>query len=68
LLEVARKITGHPIPVEIGSRRPGDPATLIASSEALKRELGWQPRHSELEKIVGDAWEWFRRHPEGYNS
>jgi UDP-glucose 4-epimerase len=68
LLEVARKITGHPIPVEVGPRRPGDPATLIASSEALKRELGWQPRHSELEKIVGDAWEWFRRHPEGYGA
>jgi UDP-glucose 4-epimerase len=68
LLEVARKITGHPIPVEVGPRRPGDPATLIASSEALKRELGWQAQHSELEKIVGDAWEWFRRHPEGYGA
>jgi UDP-glucose 4-epimerase len=67
VLAVARKITGHPIPTEIGSRRPGDPATLIASSAAIRQELGWQPRHSELEQIVGDAWEWFRRHPEGYN-
>jgi UDP-glucose 4-epimerase len=67
VLNVARKITGHPIPAEVGPRRPGDPATLIASSEAIRGELGWQPRHSELEQIVGDAWEWFRRHPEGYS-
>jgi len=68
VIDVARKITGHPIPTEVGPRRPGDPATLIASSEAIKQELGWQPQHSDLEKIVGDAWEWFRRHPEGYEA
>lgn len=68
LLEVARKITGHPIPTAIGPRRPGDPATLIASSDSLKRDLGWQPRHSDLERIVGDAWAWFQRHPQGYGS
>ena len=68
VIDVARKITGHPIPTEVGSRRPGDPAILIASSEAIKQELGWQPQHSDLDKIVGDAWEWFRRHPEGYGS
>ncbi|MBI1881781.1 MAG: UDP-glucose 4-epimerase GalE, partial [Chloroflexi bacterium] len=62
------KITGQPIPAEVGLRRPGDPATLIASSEALKRELGWQPRHSDLEQIVGDAWRWFQKHPNGYAS
>jgi UDP-glucose 4-epimerase len=66
VLEVARRITGHPIPAEYGPRRPGDPATLIASSEAIKQELGWQPQHSDLEQIVGDAWRWFQRHPEGY--
>jgi UDP-glucose 4-epimerase len=68
VLEVARQITGHPIPTEVGPRRPGDPAMLIASSETLKRELGWQPRHSELEQIVGDAWRWFQKHPQGYAS
>ncbi len=68
VLEVARQITGHPIPAEIGPRRPGDPATLIASSETIKRELGWQPQHSDLEKIVGDAWRWFQQHPRGYAS
>jgi UDP-glucose 4-epimerase len=68
VLEVARKITGHPIPAEFGPRRPGDPATLIASSETIKRELGWQPRHSDLEQIVGDAWRWFQKHPQGYGA
>jgi UDP-glucose 4-epimerase len=68
VLNVARQITGHPIPAEVGPRRPGDPATLIASSEAIRQELGWQPRHSALEQIVGDAWAWFQRHPEGYGS
>jgi UDP-glucose 4-epimerase len=68
VIAVARKITSHPIPTEVGPRRPGDPATLIASSEAIKQELGWQPQHSDLDKIVGDAWEWFRRHPEGYEA
>jgi UDP-glucose 4-epimerase len=68
VIAVARKITGHPIPTEVGSRRPGDPATLIASSEAIKQDLGWQPQHSDLEKIVGDAWYWFQRHPEGYEA
>ncbi len=66
VIEVARKITGHPIPTAIGARRPGDPATLIASSETIRRELGWQPRYPDLETIVGDAWRWFQNHPRGY--
>ena len=68
LIEVARKITGHPIPTVFGERRPGDPAELIASSEAIRKELGWQPRHSDLEKIIGDAWRWFQKNPNGYAS
>ncbi len=68
VLSVARKITGHPIPADFGPRRPGDPATLIASSEAIRQELGWQPRRSELEQIVGDAWQWFQKHPKGYRA
>ena len=68
VVETARKITGHPIPTVYGPRRPGDPATLIASSEAIRQELGWQPKHSDLETIIGDAWRWFQRHPEGYTS
>jgi UDP-glucose 4-epimerase len=68
LIEVARKITGHPIPAEVGPRRPGDPAILIASADSIRQELGWQPKHSDLETIVGDAWRWFKDHPNGYTN
>lgn len=66
VIETARRVTGHPIPHTIAPRRPGDPATLIASSEALRRDLGWRPRYPDLEAIVGSAWEWHSRHPHGY--
>ena len=66
VIEMARAITGHPIPAREGPRRPGDPAILIASSEKIKRELGWQPRYPELKTIIETAWEWHRRHPHGY--
>jgi UDP-glucose 4-epimerase len=66
VIQVAREVTGHPIPAEMGARRPGDPATLVASSERIRQELGWQPRFAELRAIVSSAWEWHRVHPEGY--
>jgi UDP-glucose 4-epimerase len=66
VIESARRITGHPIPAVVGARRPGDPAVLVASSERIRRELGWQPRFPELDDIVGSAWEWHRAHPHGY--
>jgi UDP-glucose 4-epimerase len=66
VIEVARKVTGHPIPYVVGPRRPGDPAALVASSARIRDELGWQPRHPDLESIIGSAWEWRRRHPNGY--
>jgi UDP-glucose 4-epimerase len=68
VVETARKVTGHPIPYEIGPRRPGDPAILIASSEKIRRELGWQPEYPSLDQFMGSAWEWHRRHPHGYHS
>jgi UDP-glucose 4-epimerase len=68
VIEAARKITGLPIKAEVGPRRPGDPATLIAGSETIKRELGWQPRFASLDSIIGTAWEWHRTHPKGYQS
>ncbi len=58
VIESARRVTGHPIPVEICPRRPGDPAVLIASSEKIGRELGWRPRHTNLDSIVASAWDW----------
>lgn len=66
VIETARRITGHAIPHVIGPRRPGDPAVLVASSERIRRELGWQPRYPSLDAIVGSAWEWYREHPHGY--
>jgi UDP-glucose 4-epimerase len=66
VIETARRITGHPIPAKIGPRRPGDPATLVAASDKIRRELGWQPRYPRLEQIVETAWNWHRSHPHGY--
>lgn len=56
VIEMCRQVTGHPIPAEVAPRRAGDPATLIASSEKIKQELGWDPVNTDLEKIVTDAW------------
>jgi UDP-glucose 4-epimerase len=66
VVEVAREITGHAIPVKDCPRRPGDPAILVASSEKIQRELGWRPRYRNLEDILASAWEWHRSHPQGY--
>jgi UDP-glucose 4-epimerase len=64
VIESARRVTGHPIPVEECPRRPGDPAVLVASSEKIARELGWQPQSPELDEIIADAWAW---HQQRYN-
>jgi UDP-glucose 4-epimerase len=66
VIETARQVTGHPIPAVVGPRRPGDPATLIAGSEKIKRELGWEPRFPELRTIIETAWQWHSTHPDGY--
>jgi UDP-glucose 4-epimerase len=58
VIEAVRRVTGRPIAVEECERRPGDPAVLVASSEKIKLELGWQPKFAELDKIVASAWEW----------
>ena len=66
VIETARQVTGKDIPVRIGPRRPGDPATLIASSDKIKRELGWQPQYQDLRVIIESAWRWMLAHPGGY--
>jgi UDP-glucose 4-epimerase len=58
VIESARRVTGHPIPVEEFPRRPGDPAVLIASSEKIGKELGWKPEYSKLDDIIASAWKW----------
>ena len=58
VIESARRVTGHPIPVEICPRRAGDPAVLVASSEKAMRELGWKPKYTRLDEIIRTAWVW----------
>lgn len=66
VIEAARKITGHPIPAEVSPRRPGDPATLVAGSQKIMTELGWDPKYTDVESIIQTAWDWHSRHPNGY--
>lgn len=66
VLQTARSVTGHPIPALDSPRRPGDAPRLVASSEKIRRELGWTPRHPDLADIVASAWDWHRTHPQGY--
>lgn len=56
IVETCRKVTGHPIPVKMCPRRPGDPPALYASGRKAREELGWKPSHSDIETIVRDAW------------
>ncbi len=66
IIEAARRVTGHPIPVTEEGRRPGDPATLIASSQKAMEVLGWRPRYAGVEEIIASAWRWHSTHPGGY--
>jgi UDP-glucose 4-epimerase len=66
VIEVARSVTGHPIPVSEAPRRAGDPAVLVASSARIERELDWRPEYAALESIIQSAWQWHKRFPEGY--
>lgn len=68
VIDTVRKVTGHAIPAEESPRRPGDPAVLVASSEKIKRELGWKPEYTDLESIVRSAWNWRNARPTGYAS
>ena len=66
VVETCREVTGHPIPVALSPRRPGDPACLVAGAEKAKSVLGWKPRYPDLRTIVQHAWNWHRAHPRGY--
>jgi UDP-glucose 4-epimerase len=61
VVESARRVTGHPIPVEEMPRRAGDPAVLIASSAKIEAELGWKPKYLQLDDIVRSAWQWHQQ-------
>ena len=66
VIDVARAVTGHPIPAQVSPRRAGDPAQLVASSEKAKTVLGWKPQYNDLNTIVSSAWAWHKSHPNGY--
>ncbi len=66
VIETARRVTGINFKSEMAPRRPGDPAVLVASSDAARSELGWKPTRSDIETIIADAWNWHIGHPDGY--
>jgi UDP-glucose 4-epimerase len=66
VIEAARRITGHAIPVKEGPRRAGDPPSLVASSERIIKELGWKPQYPAIQSILETAWRWHKSHPGGY--
>jgi UDP-glucose 4-epimerase len=68
VIRVCEKVTGKKIPVVEKPRRPGDPPRLIAKADKAQRELGWKPKYPSLESIISSAWEWHRKHPDGYKS
>lgn len=68
VIQTAQEVTGRDIRYEFGPRRAGDPAVLIASSDQIRAELGWQPHYPRLDQIISSAWEWHSRHPNGYRA
>jgi UDP-glucose 4-epimerase len=66
VLRACEEAVGRPIRHEIVGRRPGDPATLVASPEKIIKELGWSPRYTDIRAIVETAWRWHLGHPNGY--
>lgn len=66
VIETARKVTNHTIPIREEERRAGDPSVLIASSEKARKVLGWKPQYADLETIISTAWKWHVNHPDGY--
>ena len=67
VIDTVQEVTGKEIPTRVGPRRAGDPSTLIASSEKIKAELGWQPKYQDLRVIVESAWKWTLANPRGYS-
>ncbi|EKG03375.1 UDP-galactose 4-epimerase, putative [Trypanosoma cruzi] len=68
VIEAARRVTGHPIPVKESARREGDPPVLVASGEEAKKALGWELKYDNIDKIIASAWKFHQSHPLGYFS
>lgn len=67
VIQACREVTGHPIPVSIEARRPGDPAELVADSSLARSVLGWAPHYVSIKSIVQSAWKWHQSHPRGFS-
>jgi len=67
VIRCVEEVSGKSVSVREGPRRPGDPPVLVAAADKVQRELGWQPRYTELRSIVDTAWNWHKSHPRGYN-
>jgi UDP-glucose 4-epimerase len=61
VVKAVERATGLPVRVHEAARRPGDPPELVADCLAARSELGWRPRHSDLDTIVATAWAWLRK-------
>ena len=66
VIKEVESVCGKSVPVKIGARRPGDPATLVAESAKIRSELGWKPEFPKLRQIVESAWAWHQKNPDGY--
>ena len=67
IIDATKAVTGIDFAVKKGTRRAGDPGTLVASSEKIQNKLGWKPIHSDVKTIIEDAWRWHQSHPRGYD-
>ena len=67
VIDTVEKVVGSPVKKQVVERRPGDPASLVASSEKIQKELGWKPKYDTLDSIVASAWKWHSTHPDGFN-
>ncbi len=68
VIQACRDVTGNPIPIEMGPRRPGDPPRLIADARRAQAKLGWTPKYTDIRSIVETAWKWHSTHPHGYRT
>jgi UDP-glucose 4-epimerase len=66
VVTAVERVTGQPVRAIRAERRPGDPATLVASSDRIRQVLGWSPRFAELDEIIATAWRWRQANPGGY--
>lgn len=66
IVDSVNRVTGKELPVVYGDRRAGDPPSLIADTTRARELIDWNPKHSTIDEMIGSAWEWMQRHPQGY--